>query len=47
MAVGASDQVGTLTVGLPSEVITGFGIGPDKELYVLTLRGGLFKIVPA
>ena len=47
MAMGASDQVGTLTVSLPSEVITGFGIGPDDELYVLTLRGGLFKIVPA
>ena len=47
MAMGAADQVGTLTVSLPSEVITGFGIGPDDELYVLTLHGGLFKIVPA
>ncbi len=45
-AMGAGDQVTPLTATLRSDVITGFGIGPDDELYILTLNGGLFKLVP-
>lgn len=46
MAIGAGDETVTLTVSLPGVVITGFGEGPDGELYVLTLQGGVLKIVP-
>lgn len=37
----------TLTVSVPGAIITGFGEGPDGELYVLTWQGGVLKIVPA
>jgi glucose/arabinose dehydrogenase len=45
-AVGAGDQVTRLPLAVPG-VVTGFGTGPDGELYVLTHAQGIQKIVPA
>ena len=45
--VGANNQVAPLSLSLPHVIVTGFGIGPDQELYVLTLAGGVMKLVPA
>lgn len=44
-AVGAGDE----TVRLPvrqTGIVTGFGIGPDGELYIMTLGSGLLRLVP-
>jgi glucose/arabinose dehydrogenase len=45
-AMGAGDQVTPLGVSLPEELVTGFGLGPDGELYIITLRGGVYELVP-
>lgn len=45
-AVGARNQVRLLPLSIPHVVITGFGEGPDGELYILTLEGGVLKLVP-
>jgi hypothetical protein len=44
-AVGAGDQVTRLQLEVPG-LVTGFGIGPDGELYVLTHTQGIQKVVP-
>jgi glucose/arabinose dehydrogenase len=44
--VGAGDQVTKLTLHL-SGVVTGFGIGPDGELYATTHTEGVKRIAPA
>ncbi len=45
LAVGAGDEVTELGVRVPGTV-TGVAIGPDDELYVLTLSKGISKVVP-
>ena len=45
-AVGAGDQVTRLQLDVPG-LVTGFGTGPDGELYALTHTQGIHKIVPA
>jgi glucose/arabinose dehydrogenase len=45
-AVGAGDQVTRLQLEVPG-LVTGFGTGPDGELYVLTHSQGIQKIIPA
>ena len=45
-AMGANDEVTELDISLPG-VVTGFAIGDDDELYVLTLSRGIGKLVPA
>ena len=45
-AVGAGDQVTRLQLNVPG-LVTGFGTGPDGELYVLTHSQGIQKLVPA
>ena len=45
-AVGAGDQVTRLQLNVPG-LVTGFGAGPDGELYVLTHSQGIQKLVPA
>lgn len=44
-AVGAGDEVTRLQLSI-SGVVTGFGIGPDGELFATTHGEGIFKIVP-
>jgi glucose/arabinose dehydrogenase len=44
-AVGAGDQTTRLNLAI-SGVVTGFGEGPDGELYALTHTEGVKKIVP-
>ena len=45
-AVGAGDHVTRLQLNVPG-LVTGFGTGPDGELYVLTHSQGIHEIVPA
>ncbi len=44
-AVGAGDQTTRLQLEVPG-LVTGFGTGPDGELYVLTHTQGIQKVVP-
>jgi glucose/arabinose dehydrogenase len=44
-AVGAGDEITKLTLR-GSGVVTGFAIGPDGELYMLTHAKGIMKVVP-
>lgn len=45
-ALGAGDQVVRLPLTVPHVIVTGFGVGPDEELYVLTLQGGILRLSP-
>lgn len=49
-AMGASDEVVRLDIPRPGEgdfgVMTSVAAGPDGELYVLTLRKGIYRLVP-
>lgn len=45
-ALGEGDQVARLTLRVPKVIVTGFAIGPDDELYVLTLQGGVLRLEP-
>ncbi len=45
-ALGAGDEVVRLSLTIPHVIVTGFGIGPDDELYVLTLQGGVLRLGP-
>jgi len=44
-AIGAGDETVRLPARVPG-VLTGFGLGPDGELWALTLDKGAFLLVP-
>jgi glucose/arabinose dehydrogenase len=44
-AIGAGDETVRLPANVPG-VLTGFGTGPDGELWALTLDQGAFQLVP-